>query len=384
MPTTKLSKIKFKEIEFDLDSFKNKGYLTHNFHSFPAKFVPQIPKIIIEKLSIPGSVVMDPFCGSGTTLVEAKLSGRHSIGIDINPISLLISKAKTTVLTNSQFLKIDKILEKIQKDFKECEIKNPKKYITIPVIYNLDLWFQKNVQIELGIIKKNIDAEKDTKIRNFLLTGFSAIINPMSNQISDTKYASIDKNIATKDTITKFVMKIIGMKQRLNEFSKLAQDVSCKIHNCSTVSIKPVNDEQVDLIVTSPPYANTYDYYLYHRHRMEWLECYSKQTQSLEIGSRNKHSDDNLGIQSYLDSMEESMKEFHRVLKDNSFLCMVIGDSIKDKKLIKMDTEFMKLGKNIGFKTKQCFSYDIGKYSTYFRWAEKVPDKKGHIIIFQK
>lgn len=384
MSTTKLSKLKFQEIEFDLDSYKNKGYVTHNFHSFPAKFVPQIPKILINKLSTPGSIVMDPFSGSGTTLVEAKLAGRHSIGLDINPISLLISKTKTTVLTNAEFLKIDKILEKIQKDFNVCDIENPKNYVTIPEIYNLDLWFQKNVQIELGIIKKNIDAEKDTKIRNFLLTGFSAIINPVSNQISDTKYASINKNIATKNTITKFVAKIIGMKQRLNEFSKLAKDVSCKIYDCSTLSIKPVNDEQVDLIVTSPPYANTYDYYLYHRHRMEWLECYSKRPQSLEIGSRNKHSDDNLGIQSYLDSMERSMNEFHRVLKDDSFLCMVIGDSIKDKKLIKMDTEFMKLGKNIGFKTKQCFSYDIRKYSTYFRWAEKIPDKKGHIIIFQK
>ena len=147
MSTTKLSKIKFKQIKFDLDSYKNKGYLTHNFHSFPAKFVPQIPQILINTLSTPGSTVMDPFSGSGTTLVEAKLAGRHSIGIDINPISLLISKTKTTILTNAQFLKIDKILEKIQKDFKEYDEKNPKKYITIPEIYNLDLWFQKNVQI---------------------------------------------------------------------------------------------------------------------------------------------------------------------------------------------------------------------------------------------
>ena len=214
MSTTKLSKLKFKEIEFDLDSYKKKGYLTHNFHSFPAKFVPQIPRIVINRLSTPGSIVMDPFCGSGTTLVEAKLAGRHSIGIDINPISLLISKVKTTVLTKSQFLKIDKILEKIQKDFKECKMQNPEKFITIPEIYNLDLWFQRNVQIELGIIKKNIDAEKNTKVRNFLLTAFSAIINPVSNQISDTKYASINKNIPTKYTITKFVMKVIGIKQR--------------------------------------------------------------------------------------------------------------------------------------------------------------------------
>ena len=78
------------------------------------------------------------------------------------------------------------------------------------------------------------------------------------------------------------------------------------------------------------------------------------------------------------------MKEFYRGLKDYSFLCMVNWDLNKNKKLIQMDKKFKKLGKNIGFKTKQCFSYDIGKYSTYFSWAEKVPEKKGHIIIFQK
>jgi len=376
---------KFDEIEFDLDSFKDKSYLTHNFHSYPAKFVPQIPKIVIEKLSKPGDVVLDPFCGSGTTLVEAKLTGRLSIGLDINPISILTSKCKTISLTKSQFSLINKTVEKIYDDF-NLHAKEGKKsnYYHIPKIYNLDLWFQKNVQIELGIIKKNVEFLRDEKVKNFLLTAFSSIITPVSNQISDTKYASIKKDIMTGETINKFTQKVSSMKRRLKEFSEKAHDVQCKIYNCSATSMKPIGDSKIDLIVTSPPYANTYDYYLYHRHRMEWLEYDSKSPQSLEIGSRNKHSDEDMAIESYLSSMKTSMKELYRVLKKNKFFCIVIGDAIKDKNLIQMDKEFLKLGKELGFTVKQCFSYDLRKYSSHFRWIGKTSDKKGHIIIFEK
>jgi len=118
--TKSLSSKKFNPIEFDLDSFKDKSYLTHNFHSYPAKFVPQIPRIVIEKLSKPGDIVLDPFCGSGTTLVEAKLTGRHSIGLDINPISILSSKCKTTPLIESQFSLVNQTIEKINDSFNSC------------------------------------------------------------------------------------------------------------------------------------------------------------------------------------------------------------------------------------------------------------------------
>jgi len=174
------------------------------------------------------------------------------------------------------------------------------------------------------------------------------------------------------------------MTKRLREFSKKAHDVKCEIYNCSATDIKPIRDNEIDLIVTSPPYANTYDYYLYHRHRMEWLESDTRTPQSLEIGSRNKHSDEDMAIESYLSSMKTSMKESHRTLKKNKFFCIVIGDAIKDKNLIKMDTKFLKMGNEIGFTTKQCFSYDLRKYSYHFRWVGKSSDKSGYIIIFQK
>ena len=67
-----------------------------SIHPYPAKFIPQIPRQLIEFLADgPGVRVFDPFCGSGTTLVEAQAAGLPSIGVDLNPIATLIAGSKT-------------------------------------------------------------------------------------------------------------------------------------------------------------------------------------------------------------------------------------------------------------------------------------------------
>src|SRR3989338_11522591 len=89
-----------KQLVMELEFEKSSGnggttYLTHNFHTYPAKFIPQIPKSTIKTLTKEGDTILDPFCGCGTTLVEAKLLNRCAIGVDLNPVATLISKAKT-------------------------------------------------------------------------------------------------------------------------------------------------------------------------------------------------------------------------------------------------------------------------------------------------
>lgn len=70
--------------------------LTHNVHRYSGKFIPQIAARAIEILSKEGDTILDPYCGSGTTLLEAALLGRNSIGIDLSPLAALIAKVKTT------------------------------------------------------------------------------------------------------------------------------------------------------------------------------------------------------------------------------------------------------------------------------------------------
>ncbi|MEA3335353.1 MAG: NgoMIV family type II restriction endonuclease [Chloroflexota bacterium] len=84
----------------DLDFHgQDSGYASHRFHSFPAKFPPQLPRKFIDGLTRPGDVVLDPIMGSGTTIVEAYLAGRRAAGFDIDPLALLVTRAKVTPLS---------------------------------------------------------------------------------------------------------------------------------------------------------------------------------------------------------------------------------------------------------------------------------------------
>ena len=105
--------LRLDSIHWDFANAKT-GYLTHRLHPYPAKFIPQIPSALIQELSSVGETVGDIFCGSGTTLLEALRLKRNAVGIDANPLASLISKAKTTRLTTSDF-------EELAAHQKSCE-----------------------------------------------------------------------------------------------------------------------------------------------------------------------------------------------------------------------------------------------------------------------
>lgn len=90
------------KIDYDFKDFTTQ-YLTHTFHSYPARFIPQIPLTFIKLFTEEQEIVLDPFCGCGTTLVESFLNNRKSIGNDFNPLATLISKVKTTLIEDTQF-----------------------------------------------------------------------------------------------------------------------------------------------------------------------------------------------------------------------------------------------------------------------------------------
>ena len=84
---------------------KDTSYATHGFHKYPAKFIPQLAKRCIEENTNRNHVVCDPFMGCGTTLIESLVSGRKAVGVDINPIAWLISKAKITPIESVELKK---------------------------------------------------------------------------------------------------------------------------------------------------------------------------------------------------------------------------------------------------------------------------------------
>jgi len=172
-----------RELDFaKADTF----YATHRMHSFSAKFPPQLADWALETFSQPGDWVLDPFVGSGTSLVEARLKGRNSFGIDIDPLSRLMSKVKSTPIDGKVLDKgVMSILSElgiVKAELQQARARGTvesllKRYhADIPDFPNRDYWFLQPVQEELALLKALISKQSTPDFVDFLCIVFSSII----------------------------------------------------------------------------------------------------------------------------------------------------------------------------------------------------------------
>ncbi len=367
---------------------KKTNYLTHGLHPYPAKFIPQIPNQLIQEFTKPNDVVFDPFCGSGTTLVESKLLGRNSIGIDLHPLAAFLSKVKTTKIPESNLKLIPEILlniEKIIDNFYKTEDIPQTKWKTfeLPDFSNRDHWFQKNVLFELAIIKE-ISKNNPKNLSDLLLCAMSAIIVPASNQHGETRYAAIEKNIQPKQTFKLFKTKISNYISRISDFNERTSDSWTKIHNVDSRNLDFIKKNSVDFIITSPPYANTFEYYLYHKHRMNWLDMDWQTVRDNEIGSRYIHSSRREGIDSYVNALEPCFVHFNRILKKKKYFVIVIGDSVIQQKKFSGEDITRELANKTGFEVLKGLNYELDDTSKLFIKSFRQKGKKEHILLLQK
>jgi hypothetical protein len=249
---------------------------THGIHPYAAKFIPQIPRALIVALH-PGddSAVLDPFCGSGTTLVEAALQGIPSVGIDLHPLACLISKVKVTPLSRSLGAAARDVLARSRNE-------------PPPPIPALDHWFSHEIQLALSSLRGAIQREEDADVRDGLLVAFSSIIVRVSRQESETRYAAVE-NALTPDLVrASFVNAAQSIENALaTTWGGLFQPGQTTIVNRDVLTVAPSDiPTRVSLVITSPPYPNAYEYWLYHKYRMYWLGMDPIAVREREIGAR--------------------------------------------------------------------------------------------------
>jgi site-specific DNA-methyltransferase (cytosine-N4-specific) len=240
------------------DYINGKGL--YNLHPYPAKFISQIPRKIIEYLEIPKTaLIFDPFCGSGTSIIAAKELGYKTFGVDLNPIATLITKVATYALP-SQF---EENFTSLKKRYKTQVIEK------LPYIPNIDHWFKKEIQMEIEKIYQSILQDSSLEIQNIFFLALSSIIVKISNQESDTRYAAVEKNIGGQDVFPLFLRMVESYEEILKQNNNFPL---AKILTSDSLSLNDSYfDKEVGLTITSPPYPNAYEYWLYHKYRMYWL-----------------------------------------------------------------------------------------------------------------
>lgn len=341
------------------------SYSTHGIHSYTAKIIPQIPRYFIEKYSKKNDIILDPFCGSGTILLESLLTSRNAIGIDINPLATLISQVKTT---NLDLKELESAIILIKKEVHRT-IKTPKR-ITFP---NIDYWFSTESQYELNVIisvlRKN-QTKFSQQINNFLLVCFSSVIRKSS--YADTRMAKTykSKKVLQKilkgwfpqpiqyfeEALDKNFLKFQSFKTHLSSKNYYVKLFEGDARQTSSI-IKQNGIEEVDLVITSPPYINAQDYFRSYKLELWWLELASwEETIQLKrqsIGTEYlnkcdpKHTPLNgnktlnsvlkkIGnkdkkkahiVNNYFENMNGVIYESFKILKDNGYFCLITGSN---------------------------------------------------------
>lgn len=363
------------------------SYLTHNLHPYPARFPPQIPARLIQALSQPGDVILDPFCGSGTTLLEAALTGHDAIGIDANPLAVLISRAKTRPLSPAQLEiardTVGRISDDIEAWYGESLIASLPTF-EIPGIPKLDFWFKPFVVNELALIRHHLTRVSDEHVAQLLKVSFSSIIVTVSNQDSDTRYVRREKRIKPKDILKMFRRRALTCIDRARHLTTRPIG-QVTVHHADARSITFLKPQSLGLIITSPPYPNAYSYHLYHRYRMLWLGMDPDSFKRDEIGSHRKYSKRQNGEteETFFKEMVQVFSELCTALCQDRFCCIIIGDSLVRGRIVANDRLMLRVAHETGFKpllqlrrelqqTKRAFNPKIGRISTE------------HILIWQK
>lgn len=371
------------KFDIDLDGVVDKGYLTHNIHPYPAKFIPQIPRRLIEIFSSPGDVVADPFCGSGTALVEARLLGRTAVGSDLNPLSTLVSRVKATPLDATALGHLDELLKGLAEDKSPLEQRLRKVDRPLPEFRNRDHWFTSQSLLELNYLMARVERIEDIKAREAALVVFSSIVVRASNQDSETRWVARDKGLRAGQVITEFSAKLASAVQRLRDFAAAVDPAEATC--IRTADARAFSHERViDYAVTSPPYLNSFDYYLYHKLRTFWLGFDHKPVQAREIGSRHRHCDLGAETELFVAEMTECISAVSLSLRIGGHLSLVVGDSIVKGALVPMDEIYSSIARTTGLRLVDKFEFDQRRYTRAFHRGFKSPDKKSYILTYEK
>lgn len=361
----KLFSTKAIDEDWTLSEFRpsETGKWTHSYHRYPAKFIPQLVERLLDEYRLtPAAHVNDPFLGSGTTIVTAISRGMRASGTDVNRLSYLLTKVKSTPIQPDYLhTKTTLLLDRLHTMLTaEGSLFHEDIEPLIPARHSrrLRYWFREQEILQLGQILRVIHEETDECVRDFYLVAFSHILKNCSLWLQGSTKPTRDVAKTPASPHATFIRHLTKMVRGNNEFYRVVPE-AVREHLNDYLNIRvgdarcqPVPDESVDIVITSSPYVTSYEYADLHELSTIWLDLVDDVAQYRRdfIGSSyRKYPESELRsaiakniveslrqrspkmareVGAFFADMQQVFEESYRILKVGGRCCYVIGNTM--------------------------------------------------------
>src|SRR4030042_608091 len=326
---TKLEALNLNWRERDLPEMERTKHV-HRLHPYMGKFIPQLVEIFLRKYQ--PKLVYDPFCGSGTTLVEANVLGIDSIGTDISIFNTMLSRVKTSDY-DVQLLEreIKDILQRLY-NYKSKFSKDEKvnKLFTTKNEY-INNWFAPNTQKELLCYLRLI---KDYTYQDLLKIVLSRSARsarlvthydldfPKEPQTKPYQCYKHQRTCQPVEEAYKFLSRYtIDTLDRVKEFSKIKTKAKVIVNHADSREVELLNG--IDMVFTSPPYIGLIDYHEQHKYAYELLKLQNNETREIGAAKRGQSEE---AKKKYIDGINEVLRHTREFMAKDGLAIIVVND----------------------------------------------------------
>lgn len=373
------------------------SYLTHGLHEYPARMIPQIAERLIATYSQEGDRILDPFCGSGTTLVEARLARRNAVGNDVNPLAVLLAKVKSTPIDlEATGFQPREFLSRIEESYAEAARRRALPEAPLEIHPRLLHWFKEPAARDLQFLYERILEVGDPDVQDLLRVVFSDTVLRASNiDHHSSRFIRVLHEPAlsrfSPDPLGYFRRRLLEASARISLFTRRLR----KRGGSSRTEIDvrrgdarrlPFDGSVFDCAITSPPYGeeeNTVGYTRWSRLSVAWLRLNgnaAKETEPAALGAsspraaveRLEELPSRTAVRLLRETMQvdparmrqalpffldylDSLKEAARVLRPGAPYCIVIGDRSIRRRPLDMEKVTVELGEAAGFTHRESF-----------------------------
>ncbi len=359
----------------------------HGFHTYPARMHPQTAGRLVRAATERGALVLDPFCGSGTVLVEAMIAGRRATGTDLNPLAERLARLKTALWRTGDrdaMVGGSRAVAAFADERRTRRAGATRRYPPEDVAL-----FDPHVLLELDSIRAAIkDLDVPAPVRDALALVLSAILVKLSRRASDTSAGAAPRRLAAGYPARLFIRKTEELASRLAAFENLvpSEVPPARVALDDAARLRTIGASTVDAIVTSPPYVATYDYLEHHALRMRWLDLDTRPFASGEIGSRRRYAPlDAAGARdAWSRELGAALHAMSRVCRKGAPIALVLADSAVQGEALRADAMVEPLAKSAGLvvraRASQARPHFHGPTARAFQDAPRAE----HVIALEK